>query len=74
MSNFGQDQTSERHADLEAQSEGQGSPHRSTPVVRQSGSGRTSRKQENQKAPSHVYHSPPQEHCVICGENIQVYK
>ena len=74
LSIFGQDQTSERHADLEAQSEGQGSPHRSTPIVRESGNGRTSRTQENQKAPSHVYHSPPQEHCVTCGENIQVYK
>ena len=46
MSNFGQDQNSEN---MEAQFEGQGSPHRSTPVVRESGNRRTSRTHENQK-------------------------
>ena len=73
MGIFGQDQNSERDTDLEAQSDGQGSPHRSTPVVREFGNRRTSTPHENRKAPSHLSHLPPQEHCVSCRNNIQVY-
>ena len=57
---------------MQAQSGDQGLSNRSTSVVRESGNGQTSRTHENQKAPSTVSHPPPSEHCVSCGETIEV--
>ena len=59
-----------RYTEMEAQSGGQGVPHRPLPAVRESRDRRT-RTHENQKE-SNEPHPPSPEHCVSCGENIQV--